>query len=247
MSGKTQPSPVALVTGSSQRLGAHIARVLHAREMNVAIHYRNSHSAAHALAKELESIRPQSTMCIEADLTEASSAQSIMEAIRLRWGRLDLLVNNASLFYPTPISESNAMQWDELMAVNLRAPWLLAQASLSLFSDKGGCIINITDIYADRPKHSYAVYCSTKSGLAGLTRAMACDLAPKIRVNAVAPGAILWHEGSTDHERSLIIKNIPLGRIGTLDDIAEAVCYLADAQYITGQVLNIDGGRSIAS
>jgi len=238
--------PVALVTGSSQRLGAHIARVLHARNMRVVIHYNKSSSDARELAEQLESVRPESTLCVKADLKEPSSAQSIMDEIRLKWGRLDLLVNNAALFYPTPVSEATDIQWDELMAVNLRAPWLLTQASLPLFGTNNGCIINIVDIYAERPKPYYGVYCSAKSGLVGLTRAMACELAPKIRVNAVAPGAILWHEGSTDHEQSLILKNIPLGRIGTMDDIANAVCYLADAQYVTGQVLNVDGGRSIA-
>jgi pteridine reductase len=246
MSENTTSFPVALVTGSSQRLGAHIVRKLHARNMRVVIHYRQSCSDARALAESLESIRPESTMCVQGDLALPSTAQLIMEAIRLKWGSLDLLVNNAALFYPTPVSETTNTQWDELMAVNLRAPWLLMQAALPLFGDKGGCIINIVDIYAERPKHSYAVYCSAKSGLVGLTRAMACDLAPMIRVNAVAPGAILWHEGNTEQERSLILRNIPLGRIGTMDDIANAVCYLADAQYITGQVLNVDGGRSIS-
>lgn len=238
-------APVALVTGSSQRLGAHIISTLHGRGMRVVVHYRRSAEAARALCADLEAARPDSTLQVAADLAEPSAPQKIVDAVRERWGRLDVLVNNAALFHPTPLADSTTAQWDEMTGVNLRAPYFLAQAALPLLQVQGGNIINIVDVYAERPKPRFAIYCAAKAGLVGLTRALARELAPAIRVNAIAPGAILWSTETTSADQQTILAKTPLARLGSLEDISRAVCYLLDAPYITGQVMNVDGGRSI--
>jgi len=238
-------APVALVTGSSQRLGAHIVSTLHARGMRVVVHYRQSAGAARALCAGLESTRPGSTLQVEGDLADAATPAKIIEAIRTHWGRLDVLINNAALFHPTPLAESTVEQWDEMNNVNLRAPYFLAQAALPLLQAQGGNLINIVDVYAERPKPRFAIYCAAKAGLVGLTRALARELAPAIRVNAIAPGAILWSTETSGADQQAILAKTPLGRLGSLEDISRAVCYLLDAPYITGQVMNVDGGRSI--
>ena len=156
-----------------------------------------------------------------------------------------MLVNNAAVFRPTPCGDATEADWDEIAGTNLRAPWLLTNAAMPLLSARGGNVINIVDIYAERPRPGFALYCAAKAGLVGLTRALARELAPAVRVNAVAPGAILWSTETTAADKSAILAKTPLGRLGSPDDIAEAVCYLLDASYVTGQVLNIDGGRTI--
>lgn len=238
-------SPVALVTGASQRLGARIARALHTRGMRVAVHYHQSAAAAEALAGELVGIRAGSAITVQADLSSAAAPAALVAAVAARWGRLDVLVNNAAVFRPTPCGESTSADWDEIAGTNLRAPWLLTNAALPLLSARGGNIVNIVDIYAERPRPGFALYCAAKAGLVGLTRALARELAPTVRVNAVAPGAILWSTETTAADKSAILAKTPLARLGSPDDIASAVCYLLDASYVTGQVLNIDGGRTI--
>lgn len=238
-------APVALVTGSGQRLGAHIISTLHARGMRVVVHYRQSGVAARELCARLEGARADSTLQVAADLADPEAPQALIEAVRARWGRLDVLVNNAALFHPTPLAESTVTQWDEMTGVNLRAPYFLAQAALPLLKAQGGNIINIVDVYAERPRPRFAIYCAAKAGLVGLTRALARELAPDIRVNAIAPGAILWSTETTSADQTAILAKTPLARLGSLEDISRAVCYLLDAPYITGQVMNVDGGRSI--
>lgn len=245
LSREPESAPVALVTGSSQRLGAHIVSTLHARGMRVVVHYRRSDEQARALCDALEGMRAGSVMRIAADLTAPGAPQEIIDAIHSQWGRLDLLVNNAALFHPTPLDNSTVAEWDEMTGVNLRAPYFLSQAALPLLQTRGGSIVNIVDIYAERPRPRYAVYCATKAGLIGLTRALARELAPVIRVNAIAPGAILWSSGSTPSDQQSILAKTPLARLGSLEDISRAVCYLIDSPYVTGQVMNVDGGRSI--
>ena len=241
-----ESEPVALVTGSSQRLGAQIVSTLHARGMRVVVHYRHSEDRARALCETLESRRPGSVLLVAADLASPEAPQEIIDVIRSRWGRLDVLVNNAAVFYPTPLERSTVSDWDEMSGTNLRAPYCLSQAALPLLRAQGGSIINLVDVYAERPRPAYAVYCATKAGLVALTRALARELAPTIRVNAIAPGAILWSsESSAGHQHNILAKT-PLARLGSVEDISRAVCYLLDAPYVTGQVLNVDGGRSIA-
>jgi pteridine reductase len=205
--------------------------------MRVAVHYHQSAAAAEVLACELESGRGGSAMTVQADLASADAPAALIAAIAARWGRLDVLVNNAAVFRPTPCGETTAADWDEIAGTNLRAPWLLTNAAMPLLSARGGNVINIVDIYAERPRPGFALYCAAKAGLVGL--------APAVRVNAVAPGAILWSTETTAADKSAILAKTPLARLGSPDDIAGAVCYLLDASYVTGQVLNIDGGRTI--
>lgn len=240
-----ESEPVALVTGSSQRLGAHIVSTLHARGMRVVVHYRHSEAQARALSETLESRRPGSTLLVAADLAAPEAPHEIIDFIRSRWGRLDVLVNNAAMFHPTPLERGTVSDWDEMTGVNLRAPYFLSQAALPLLQATSGSIINLVDVYAERPRPGYAMYCATKAGLVALTRALARELAPTIRVNAIAPGAILWSSESTAGHQHAILAKTPLARLGSVEDISRAVCYLLDAPYVTGQVMNVDGGRSI--
>ncbi len=238
--------PVALVTGASQRVGAQIVSTLHARGMRVVVHYRHSDDQARALCDALDRTRPGSVMLAAADLTSPDAPQALIDAVRSRWGRLDVLVNNAAVFYPTPLEHSTVADWDALTGANLRAPYFLAQAALPLLQAQGGSIINMVDVYAERPRPNYAIYCATKAGLVALTRALARELAPTIRVNAIAPGAILWSAESTAADQQAILAKTPLATLGRVEDISRAVCYLLDAPFVTGQVMTVDGGRSIA-
>lgn len=244
---KEESRPVALVTGSSQRLGAHIVSMLHARNMRVIVHYHNSESSAHALCDMLESKRLGSTLRIAANLASPEAPRQIVDFITSRWGRLDVLVNNASVYYPSPLASSTMSDWDDMSAVNLRAPYFLCKEALPLLEVQGGNIINLVDIYAERPRPDYAIYCATKAGLVAMTRALARELAPKIRVNAIAPGAILWSSETTSLDQEKILASVPLGRLGSVEDISRAVLYLLDAPYVTGQVINVDGGQSISN
>ena len=245
-------APVALVTGSARRIGAAIARRLHATGYDLALHYRSSAGEAQALAAELEAARAGSTLLLQADLAEFDRLPELVAKTVGRFGRLDALVNNASAFYPTPFGATAPAQWDELFAINARAPFFLSQAAAPHLANANGAIVNIADIYAERPLRGHAVYAMSKAALLHMTRALALELAPKVRVNAVSPGAILWPElsdGSTGKDadaQAAMLARTPLGRIGTPGEIAEAVLWLLqDARYCTGQALHVDGGRML--
>jgi len=247
MPEQTLNDKVILVTGAARRIGAAIVTCLHENGARVAIHYRGSAADAENLANRLNSIRADSSMTIQSDLLDIERLPLLINTV-LEWGgRLDGLVNNASSFYPTPIGSIDEKQWDELVGSNLKAPLFLSQAAAPHLRDSNGAIINIVDIHADRPLRDHPVYGSAKAGLAMLTRSLAKDLAPDVRVNGVAPGAILWPEnGMTESVQQNILDQIPLQRAGSPEDIAGCVLYLLrDATYVTGQVIPVDGGRSI--
>lgn len=237
---------VVLVTGGAQRIGAAIVRALHAAGYVVALHYGRSRAAADALVAELDAQRPESVAAFAADLAQASAAATLVDAVVARFGRLDALVNNAALFKPTPVGAFAADDVDALFAVNARAPLLLAQATAPHLRRACGAIVNLGDFYAEQPQRDHAVYVMTKAAIAAMTRALALDLAPQVRVNAVAPGAILWPEqGKPEADQQRLLAQTALARVGEPADIAAAVLYLLrDAAYVTGQVLHVDGGRS---
>jgi pteridine reductase len=237
--------PVVLVTGAARRIGAAIARHLHADGYALALHYRDSGADAHALAVELESTRPGSVLLLQAELAEAARLPELVGRVVGHFGRLDALVNNASAFFPTPFGTTTPAQWDALFAANLRAPFFLSQAAAPHLRAAGGAIVNLVDIHAERPLRDHAVYGMSKAALAHLTRALALELAPQVRVNAVAPGAILWPEdGKDEAAKASMLARTPLARTGTPEEIAEAVRWLLrEAHYCTGQVLRVDGGR----
>jgi len=238
---------VALVTGAARRIGAAIATRLHQSGADVAIHYRGSADEAAALTDKLNTQRPDSACTFAADLTDLVSLRALVDDV-LEWHeRLDILVNNASSFYPTPVGEINEEHWDDLIGTNLKAPLFLSQAAAPSLRRTNGVIINIVDIHGQRPLRNHTVYGVAKAGLAMLTRSLAKDLAPEVRVNGVAPGAILWPEDElSDETKDVILAQIPLDRAGDPNDIAACVLYLAqDAGYVTGQIIAVDGGRSI--
>jgi pteridine reductase len=236
-----------LITGAAKRIGAAIAEQLHAHGANIAVHYRGSAEAAEQLADRLNSERADSALTAQADLLNSGELAELVDEITAQTSRLDLLLNNASSFYPTPLAEVSEQHWDDLLGTNLKAPLFLAQAAAPHLRKTQGSIINIVDIHAHRPLKNHPVYGAAKAGLAMLTRSLARDLAPEIRVNGVSPGAILWPEdGMPETVAQSIIKQVPLGRTGEPDDIARTVLFLAkDAPYITGQIIAVDGGRSI--
>ncbi len=246
------PAPVVLVTGAARRVGAEIARTLHSAGACVAIHYRSSAAAATELAATLNAARPDaaggSAATFAADLLDIAALQNLIDAVVARFGRLDALVNNASSFYATKVGAVDTAAWDDLICSNLKAPLFLSQAAAPHLAASGGCIVNITDIHAERPLKGYPLYCAAKAGLLGLTRALALELGPRVRVNAVAPGAIEWPQDTSDFpptERAAIIGHTLLQRIGSPADIARPVKFLVfDAPYVTGQVINVDGGRT---
>lgn len=237
----------ALVTGAARRVGAGIVRALHAGGANVAIHYRSSAAPAEALAAELDTERPGSAITVACDLLDQEALRDMIEEVVARTQRLDVLVNNASSFYPTPIGTISAEQWEDLIGTNLRAPVFLSQAAAAHLRATQGVIINLIDIHAVRPLRDHPVYGAAKAGLAMLTRSLARDLAPDVRVNGVAPGAVLWpDDGLAESTRESIVRQIPMKRAGSPQDIAGCVLYLVrDATYITGQIIVVDGGRSI--
>ncbi len=239
---------VVLITGAAHRLGAATARHLHAAGMRVVLHYRHSAAAAEALRDELEGVRPDSIALVAGDLLDVARLPDIVAESTAAWGRLDVLVNNASSFYPTPFGSVTLSQWEELMGANLRAPFFLAQAAAGELTRREGCIINIVDIHADRPLKDYPVYSMTKAGLVMLTRSLAREMGPAVRVNAIAPGAILWPENMDESTRQQIIERTALKRTGHPQDIADAALYLIDkADYMSGQVLTVDGGRTLGN
>lgn len=237
----------ALITGGARRIGAVIARTLHQAGMNLALHYRASAAAAAALQEELHRLRPDSVILLQADLQDTAGLPVLVEQAAARWGHLDLLVNNASNFYPSPLGTATEAQWDELMASNLKAPFFLAQAAAPWLQAVQGSIINILDIYAQRPLANYPIYCATKAGLAMLTQSLAWELSPAVRVNGIAPGAILWpEEGLSETAQAQMLSRIPLRRRGDPEDIARTLLFLVrDGGYITGQIIAVDGGRTL--
>ena len=246
MIGKT-----VLVTGAAKRVGRSIARELHAAGANIVVHYREAVDAAEALVAELNSARPESAGLVQADLLDCQALPGLVDYALDRFQRLDALVNNASSFFPTPLASIDLAAWDDLIGSNLKAPLFLTQAAAPHLKATHGAVVNITDIHAERPLAGFPLYCAAKAGLLGLTRALAIELAPEVRVNAVAPGPILWpDESSLDTAfdgitRDKIVSHTLLKRDGRPEDIARAVRFLLeDAPYITGQVINVDGGRT---
>ncbi len=238
---------VALITGGARRVGAEIARTLHAAGANILIHHRSSAVAANALADHFNQARARSAAIHAAHLSTADAPEKLVAATLAQFGRLDILINNASSFYPTPVGRITLPQWDDLMGSNLKAPLFLSQAAAPSLKQQQGLIINMIDIHALRPLKAHPVYSVAKAGLAMLTRALARELGPQIRVNGIAPGPVLWPEGDMDEAlKREIIGKTALQRHGTPQDIARTALFLArDAPYITGQIIAVDGGRSI--
>lgn len=244
LAGKT-----ALITGAARRIGATLAKTLHHAGMNIVLHYCNSKSEANQLYDQFNRVRKDSAVRVMADLRHFHSLQSLVTQAQQVWRRLDVLINNASSFYPTSIGKTTEQQWDELMGTNLKAPLFLCQAAAPYLKLHHGCIINLVDIHAERPLKNYPVYCMSKAGLVMLTKSMARELAPEVRANGIAPGAILWPEiedYSPTHEE--IIQRTALRRQGSPDDIARTALFLIrDADYITGQIIAVDGGRTLSN
>lgn len=239
---------IVLITGAAHRIGATTARMLHAEGMNILLHYRNSREAAESLQAELNAIRSDSVHLIQADLHDTANLPALVEQAISIWDRLDVLINNASSFYATPIGSVTETQWDDLIGSNLKAPFFLSQAAAPYLRKQQGCIISIVDIHAERPLKEFPVYSMAKAGLVMLTKSLACELGPEVRVNAIAPGAILWPENLGENEKEKIISRTFLKRQGAPEDIANAILYLIrDAGYMSGQILTLDGGRSLNS
>jgi len=243
LSGKT-----ALITGAARRVGAVLARKFHAAGANIVLHYRNSGDEAARLAGELEAARPGSIATVQSDLLEVDRFGPLIEATVGAFGQLDILVNNASSFYSTPLGEITEGQWNDLIGSNLKAPLFLAQAAASALHISRGLIINIADIHGMRPLKRFPVYSVAKAGVIMLTKALAREMAPHVRVNAIAPGPVLWPDDGTEkHLQEKIIDSTLLKRQGAPEDVARAALFLAaEAPYVTGQILAVDGGRSIA-
>ena len=240
---------VILVTGGAKRVGAAICRRLHAAGAHLAVHYRSSEQEALDLEKELNKLRPKSAAVFQADLLDLHALPKLVHKVVKKFGQLDVLVNNASSFYATPLADIDEQQWHDLLGTNLKAPLFLAQAAVEELRRRHGCIVNIADIHAERPMHGHLLYSIAKAGLVALTKGMAQEMAPQVRVNAVAPGVIVWPESEAwmdEEQRRRIIAHTLLKREGEPDDIARTVAFLIqDAPYITGQVIAVDGGRSI--
>ncbi|RDH87970.1 MAG: pteridine reductase [endosymbiont of Escarpia spicata] len=237
----------ALITGGAHRIGAQIARSLHREGMNLVLHYRNSFQAAERLKAELETGRPGSVVLAQADLHETADLPLLIEAAKSVFGRLDLLVNNASSYYPTPLETATETDWDDLIGSNLKAPFFLSRAAAPLLKVSDGCIVNLVDIHAERPLKSHPIYSIAKAGNAMLVKSLARELGPEIRVNGIAPGAILWPEqGLDDVEKEEILNRTALKRPGSPEDVAQTLLFLVrDARYITGQIIPVDGGRTL--
>jgi pteridine reductase len=246
-SGLPLSDKAVLITGSARRIGAALAAAFHARGARLAVHYRSSKADADALVARLNAARPGSAIAFAADLADPASFDTLPAAVIRGFGRLDVLINNASSFYPTPIGAITQDQFDDLIGSNLRAPLFLSQAAAPELRKHAGLILNIADIHALRPLGRHAVYCAAKAGLVMLTRSLARELGPEIRVNAIAPGPVLWPENGVDEDlRRRIVSRTALKRAGSPDDIAKAALFFAcDAPFVTGEVLAVDGGRLV--
>jgi pteridine reductase len=238
-------SKVALITGGAQRLGAMTARTLHAAGANLVLHYRSSRNAAQDLQNELNKVRGNSVSLVQADLLDTPNIPNIIKQSLEQWGRLDILINNASSFYPTPIGQATEAHWDELIGSNMKAPFFLSQAAAPFLQKHKGCIISIVDIHSQRPMQEHSVYNMAKAGLEMMVKTLAYELGPEIRVNGVSPGAIMWPSQEMDDiTKQKIVSRTYLKRKGEAMDVARTVLFLIkDADYITGQVIAVDGGR----
>jgi pteridine reductase len=239
--------PVALITGAAKRVGSVIARTLHAAGYDLALHYRHSRTQMDALCAELEAARANSTLSVAAELADIDGLPNLVAACIARFGRLDGLINNASAFFPTPIGKTTVQQWNDLFVSNAQAPFFLAQAAAPYLKSVQGGIVSIVDIYAERPLDGHPVYSMAKAALAMMTQALAKELGPEIRVNGVAPGAVLWPESGKGYaDQQELIGRSALKRMGTPEDVAAAVLFLLrDAKFTTGQILKVDGGRAL--
>ena len=239
---------VALITGAARRIGAEIARSLHAQDMDLVLHYRSSKGAAVALQEELEASRPGSVQLCQADLNHRIGFMGLIERVRAFRGRLDVLVNNASSFYPTPLGDASEDQWDDLMGSNLKGPFFLTKEAASMLRTTEGCVVNLVDVHAERPRKGFSIYCIAKAGNAMMVKSLARELGPGVRVNGISPGVALWPEQDADEDESReeILGRTALKRAGSPEDIARAVLFLIrDAGYVTGQIIAVDGGRTI--
>ena len=244
-----EQAPVVLITGAARRIGTAIATRLHGRGYRVIIHYKNSAADAKKLCATLNAIRVDSAHSLQASLLDIDSITQMAEASIAHWGQLNALVNNASSFYPTPLTTATNTQWDDLIGSNLKGPFFLCQALADELKKRCGSIVNIADIHAHQPLKNHNIYCIAKAGNKMLTKTLAKDLAPKVRVNGIAPGVILWPENDTqkDDEQKLLINTIPLQRMGNSEDIARlAEFFITGASYITGQTIAVDGGKHLA-
>lgn len=247
MTDPAHPRPVVLITGAARRVGSVIARTLHAAGYDLALHYRNSQADMQSLCAELEAARANSTCAIQAELADIERLPQIVETCVARYGRLDGLVNNASAFFPTEVGKTTVQQWNELFISNAQAPFFLAQAAASFLKSTQGSIVSIVDIYAERPLARHPVYSMAKAALAMMTLALARELGPDVRVNGVAPGAILWPESGKPYaDQAELVARSALKRTGAPEDVACAVLFLLrDAKFTTGQILKVDGGRAL--
>lgn len=244
---RTLAGKVALITGAAHRIGAQIARTLHAQQMDLVLHYRSSESAAKALQAELEASRRNSVLLLQADLNRCLGFVAVIEQVRAFRGRLDVLVNNASSFYPTPLGDASEEQWDDLIGSNLKGPYFLTKEAAPLLRTANGCVVNLVDIYAQRPLKRYSIYSIAKAGNAMMVKSLARELGPAVRVNGISPGVILWPEqGLSDDTKEQILGRTALKRAGSPEDIARALVFLIrDADYTTGQIIAVDGGRTL--
>jgi len=240
--------PVALITGAGKRVGAVIARTLHAAGYDLALHYRSSAADAELLAASLERQRSNSTCIVQAELADLDALPGVVQRALDRFGRLDALVNNASAFYPTPVGTATQAQWNELFASNAQAPFFLAQAATPALRAARGAIVNLVDIYAERPLANHPIYCMAKAALEAMTRSLALDLGPDVRVNGVAPGAVMWpSDGKPYDDQQAMLARTPLQRAGSPEDVAGAVLWLLrDSPFVTGQIIRVDGGRTLS-
>ncbi|WP_411727543.1 pteridine reductase [Methyloglobulus sp.] len=236
-----------LITGAAKRIGAECAHTLHDQGCNVLLHYKSSKQEAGQLCNEFNQKRLGSAKLVQGNLLNMQELEAVAQVANSSWGGLDVLINNASLFYPTPLANMTEDQWDDLLGSNLKAPFFLAKALSDSLAKRQGCIVNIVDIHAERGLPGYPVYSIAKAGLVAMTKILAKELGPTIRVNAIAPGAILWPEnGLSEQDKGEILQRVPLARCGSPQDIAKAVLYLVrDADYVTGQILTVDGGRTL--
>lgn len=242
-----EQAPVVLITGAARRIGAAIATRLHGRGYRVIIHYQHSATEAAALCAQLNRVRSDSAHGLQANLLDTASVQQLAKDSVARWGQVNALVNNASSFYPTPLGSATEKQWDELIGSNLKGPYFLCQALADELKNRGGSIVNIADIHAAQPLKNHSIYCIAKAGNKMLTKTLAKELAPRVRVNGIAPGVILWPENDNNkEEQEKLLKSIPLQRMGSSDDIARLAEFLiTSASYITGQTIAVDGGKHL--